>query len=222
MSRIGNKIKQVRLEAKLSQKQLAKKIGASENFIKDVELGRKVVNQSVMDRISKVLGKDLNDITMSFEEQALEEGKQEKIGKTAPIEKVKDVWNDAFSSVLKTVPVYGYDMNKALEGRKMPIIGNKIEGYSKDKVLFLKVEDDDMIGFRMAKGDIAFAHITHEIQNNSICLIEYNGEKIIRQIKKLDNSKLLLISNRGSLRTDTVGIKDIKVLAKLDRVEIKL
>ncbi|MEL7597913.1 MAG: S24 family peptidase, partial [Clostridiaceae bacterium] len=75
---------------------------------------------------------------------------------------------------------------------------------------------------RISKGDIAFAHITHEVQNNSICLIEYNGERKIRQIKKLDNTKLLLVSNKGSLRTETVGIKEIKVLVKLDRVEIKL
>lgn len=222
MSRIGDKIKEVRLSSKLTEKQLAKKLGVAESFIKDVELGRKVANESLINRISKILGKDLNDITMSFEEQALEEGKQEKKGVSAPVEKVKDVWNDAFSSVLKTVPVYGYDMSKALEGRKMPIMDNKIEGHSKDKVLFLQIEDDDMMGFRISKGDIAFAHITHEVQNNSICLIEYNGERKIRQIKKLDNTKLLLVSNKGSLRTETVGIKEIKVLVKLDRVEIKL
>lgn len=222
MSRIGDKIKEVRLASKLTEKQLAKKLGVAESFIKDVELGRKVANESIINRISKILGKDLNDITMSFEEQALEEGKQEKKGKNAPVEKIKDVWNDAFSSVLKTVPVYGYAMSKVLEGRKMPIMDNKIEGYSKDKVLFLKIEDDDMIGFRISKEDIAFAHITHEIQNNSICLIEYNGERKIRQVKKLDNTKLLLVSNKGSLRTETVGVKEIKVLVKLDRLEIKL
>lgn len=222
MSRIGDKIKNARETSKVTQKQLAKKIGVSEGFIKDIELGRKIINEDIMKRISKVLGKDLNDITMSFEEEVLKEAKEEKLGKKHSIEKVKDIWNDAFGSVLKTVPVYGYDLNKALKTRKMPIINNKIEGYGKDKVLFLNIENDDMIGLRMAKGDVAFGYITHEIENDSICLIEHNDKRVIRQIKKLDSNKLLLISNGGSLRTETVTPKEIKVLVKLLKLEIKL
>ncbi|MFU0825653.1 S24 family peptidase [Clostridium sp.] len=225
MSRVGSKIREARLNLKMTEKQLAKKLGVSEGFIKEVESGRKVVNESVMDKISKVLGKDFNDITMSFEAETFEEVIDEKKGKREnkkTVEEVNDVWNDAFSSVLKAVPIYGYDMNKALALRQMPVINNKIEGHSKDKVLFLQIEDDDMIGYRISKGDIAFGHITHEIENNAICLIERGDKRYIRQIKKLDSSKLLLISNSSTLRTETVGIKDIKVLVRLDRVEIAL
>lgn len=220
MSRVGIKIKEARLSSGMTEKQLAKKIGVSESFIKEVESGKKVVNESVMGKISKVLDKDLNDITMSFETEVF--AKEEMVEPKKTIEKVNDVWNDAFSSVLKTVPIYGYDLNKVLGGRQMPIMNNKIEGYAKDKVLFLEIEDDDMVGYRIAKGDIAFGHIIHEIENNSICLIEKSGERYIRQIKKLDSTKLLLISNKGSVRTETVGVKEIKVLMKLERVEIKL
>lgn len=220
MSRVGIKIKEARLSTGMTEKQLAKKIGVSESFIKEVESGRKVINESVMEKISKVLDKDLNDITMSFETEIF--AKEEIVEPKKTIEKVNDVWNDAFSSVLKTVPIYGYDLNKVLGGRQMPIMNNKIEGHAKDKVLFLEIEDDDMVGYRIAKGDIAFGHIVHEVENNSICLIEKSGERYIRQIKKLDSTKLLLISNRGSVRTETVGVKEIKVLMKLERVEIKL
>ncbi|MEA4826692.1 MAG: helix-turn-helix transcriptional regulator [Clostridium sp.] len=220
MSRVGIKIKEARLSTGMTEKQLAKKIGVSESFIKEVESGRKVINESVMEKISKVLDKDLNDITMSFEAEIF--AKEEIVEPKKTIEKVNDVWNDAFSSVLKTVPIYGYDLNKVLGGRQMPIMNNKIEGHAKDKVLFLEIEDDDMVGYRIAKGDIAFGHIVHEVENNSICLIEKSGERYVRQIKKLDSTKLLLISNRGSVRTETVGVKEIKVLMKLERVEIKL
>ncbi|KYH29586.1 MULTISPECIES: helix-turn-helix transcriptional regulator [Clostridium] len=225
MSRVGSKIKDARLSLKMTEKQLAKKLGVSEGFIKEVESGRRVINESIMNKISKVLGKDFNDITMSFEAETFEEAidkKEEKRENKKNVEAVNDIWNDAFSSVLKSVPVYGYDMNKALALRKMPVINNKIEGYSKDKVLFLQIEDDDMIGYRISKGDIAFGHITHEIENNAICLIERGNKRYVRQIKKLDSSKLLLISNSSTLRTETVGIKDIKVLVRLDRVEITL
>lgn len=45
---------------------------------------------------------------------------------------------------------------------------------------------------------------------------------MIRQIKKLDGNKILLISNKGSISTETVNSKEIKLLAKLDLLEIKL
>lgn len=186
-----------------------------------------------MDRISKILGKDINDISMVTDEELKEEKvKDEKSfldrtnfkngSKEKQKEEVKDIWNDAFGSVLKNVPGFRYDLKDVIFKRQMPLVSNKVEGHAQDKVLFLQIQNDDMVGFRIAQNDIAFAHITHEIENNSICLIEYNSERVIRQIKKLDSSKVLLISNKGTVRTETVYIKDINVIAKLDWVEIKL
>jgi transcriptional regulator with XRE-family HTH domain len=222
MSRVGENIKNTRNSIGMSQKQLAKKLGVAESFINEVESGRKIANQSLIDRLSKVLGKDINDITMSFEEEVYKEEKTQKFSSEPKKESVKEVWSEAFGSVLKNVPVYRYSLDKAISWKQLPLINNKVEGYAQDKVLYLEIEDDDMIGFRIGSGDLGFAHITHEIQNNTICLIDYNNGKAIRQIRKLDNNKLLLISNKGSLRTETVDSKDIKVLAKLDRIEIKL
>ena len=44
----------------------------------------------------------------------------------------------------------------------------------------------------------------------------------IRQIKSLGNSKLLLVSNGGALMTETVESKEIAVIAKIERIEIRL
>lgn len=222
MSRVGENIKNTRNSLGMSQKQLAKKLGVAESFINEVETGRKIANQSLIDRLSKVLGKDINDITMSFEEEVYKEEKTQKFSSEPKKESVKEVWSEAFGSVLKNVPVYRYSLDKAISWKQLPLINNKVEGYAQDKVLYLEIEDDDMIGFRIGSGDLGFAHITHEIENNTICLIDYNNGRAIRQIRKLDNNKLLLISNRGSLRTETVDSKDIKVLVKLHTIEIKL
>lgn len=227
MSRVGENIKRLRNEAGLTQKALAKKLGVAESFINEVEVGRKVVNEALINRISKVLGKEINDIGMSVEEQVSTEVEVpvravKSEVKAKRVEEVQEVWSSAFSSVLRQVPVYNYTMTKVLASRLLPVQNNKIEGRAQDKVFYLEIEDDNMIGNRIAKGDIAFAHQTTEVENNAVCLIEYNGERTVRQLKKLDNSKVLLISNRGSLRTETVSIKDLKVIAKLDRVEIKL
>jgi transcriptional regulator with XRE-family HTH domain len=234
MSRAGEKLQSIRTQLGLSQKQLAKKLGVAENFINEVEQGRKILNEAFMNKLSKLTGKDINDITMSIEEEADREQvniKAETVrvnkinGAKKPnreLPQINDVWSDALSSVLKTVSIYKYDLKEVAGSRQLPVVSNKIDGYALDKVLYLLIEEDDMIGFRIAKGDIAFAHLTHEVENNAICLLEINGERVIRQIKKLDNSKVLLISNKGSLRTETAFIKDINVIARLDRVEIKL
>lgn len=226
MSRIGENIKKAREKKGLSQKQLAKKLGVAENYINEVEAGKKVIGENLITRVTKILGQEMNDITMSFEEEAFREEKTNAIPNiiTKPNKKqeVNEVWSEAFGSVLKDVPVYKYDLNEVLYVKQLPVVSNKVEGHSVEKVLFIEIQDDDMIGFRMAKGDIAFGYITSEIENNSICLIEHNSERVIREVKKLDNTKLLLISNKGTIKTETVTPKDIKVLAKLTRLEIKL
>ena len=231
MSRLGEVVQKVRIEAKISQKQLAKKLGVAESFIVEVESGRKVVNEALISRISKVLGRDLNDLSMPFEEESFKQEqvlvKESQSLKKPKLENVKDVWSDAFGSVFKTVPIYSYNLKDVQGIKQLPIISNKIEGYAQDKVLYLKIEEEDMIGFRIAQGDIAFGHITSEIENNSICLVEYkaaeySAQRAIRQIRKLDATKLLLISNKGSVKTETINVKDINVLVKLDRLEIKL
>ncbi|WP_446898077.1 helix-turn-helix domain-containing protein [Clostridium sp. LBM24168] len=223
MSRVGEKIKAARQGKGMSQKQLAKKLGVSESFINDVEIGRKIANQSIIDRLSKVLGKEMNDITMSFEEEIYKkEDNKIKYSVLADKKKVNEVWSDAFSDVLKNVPVYNYSLNGPIGFKKLPVIGNKIEGYPKDKVIYINIEEDDMIGFRIQKGDIALGHLTQQIDNNGIFLLEYKDKRAIRQIKKLDNSKVLLVSNKGSLRTETAEIKNLKTILKLDRLEIRL
>jgi transcriptional regulator with XRE-family HTH domain len=221
MSRVGDRIKQVRESKGISQKQLAKKIGVADSFINEVEIGRKVLNEKFLEKISKVLGEEIEDTSISFHSEEYVEEKKPKLERPSQ-EKVNEVWNDAFGSVLKNVAIYKYDLDKSTGIKQMPIISNKVEGYAQDKVVFLEIENDDMIGFRICSGDIAFAHLTHEIENNAFSLVDYNGERVLRQIKKLDGNKVLLISNRGSLKTDTVNNKEIKVIARLDRVEFKL
>ena len=221
MSRVGNRIKEVRESKAISQKQLGKKIGVSEKFINEVEMGKKIINEKFLEKISKILGEEIEDTSVSFQADEYVEERKPKLERPST-GKVNEVWNDAFSSVLKDVSIYKYDLAKDIGVKQMPIISNKVEGYAQDKVLFLEIENDDMLGFRICKGDIAFAHLTHEIENNAISLVDYNGERVLRQIKKLDSNKILLISNRVSLRTDTVKHTDIKIIAKLDRVEFKV
>lgn len=230
MSSVGERIKAARNLKGFTQKQLAKKLGVSESYINDVECGRKVVEEKFIERAGKVLGGGLEEMTTLFDNIAIDEKKKEEnkprgyaaVKATKPKGEVNDLWNDAFSSVLRSVGIYNYDLNKPLGKKELPVMSNKIEGYSQDKVIYLKIENDDLLGFRICQGDLAFANLTTEIENNKIHLIEVNGERVLRQLKKLDSNKILMISNKNMVRTETAHPKDIKVIAKLNRLEIEL
>ena len=229
MSRVGEKIKEARTKAGLTQKALGKKLGVSDKFINEVEMGRRVAQEGFIERAAKILNTDLNDISMVVTDEALMEerkitevAKKEKkinakiLGETSP------VWTDAFSSVMKKVIIYDYSLKKELGSKELPIYSNKVEGYPADKVLYIKVEDNSMSGFRMMKDDIVFGHLVKEVSNNGMFLIEYDNKRVIRQIKSLGGQKLLLIGNDGSAKTETIQVKEAKILAKLERLEIQL
>lgn len=222
MSRVGENIKQAREKSGMTVKALAKKLGVAEKYLNEVEIGRKVAPESFIDKAAKVLKADLNDISMVVTDEALMEEK--KMLKEIPKRNIEssEVWTDAFSSVLRSVPIYNYSLSNKKGSKEMPVHSNKIENYPQDKVFYLEIEDDEMNGFRMLKGDIAFAHSVKEVSNNGFFLIDYKGKRKIRQVKVLGNSKVLLVSNPGSLLTETMDLKEIDVIAKVERVEITL
>ena len=223
MSRVGERIKEAREKSGMTQKALAKKLGVAEKFVNEVETGRKIINESLISKVSKVLNTDLNDINMVVTDEELQkELKAEKqVRQTKPAE-VNEVWNQAFGSVLKNVPIYDYSLAQVKGYKQLATASNKIDGHTANKVFYLKIENNDMTGYRIQENVLALCYTIKEIENNSICLVEFNGKRVIRQIKKLDNVKALLISNNGSMRTETANIKEIKAIAKLYRIEFDL
>lgn len=223
MSRVGERIKEAREKSGMTQKALAKKLGVAEKFVNEVEAGRKIINESLISKVSKVLNTDLNDINMVVTDEELQkELKAEKqVRQTKPAE-VNEVWNQAFGSVLKNVPIYDYSLTQVKGYKQLATASNKIDGHTANKVFYLRIENNDMTGYRIQENDLALSYSIKEIENNSICLVEFNGKRVIRQIKKLDNVKALLISNNGSMRTETANIKEIKAIAKLYRIEFDL
>lgn len=226
-NRVGEKIKEVRLSQGLTQKALGKKLGVNDKFINDVELGRKIINEALISKISKVLKVDLNDVSMlatdaELEKEKSEIKKQEEVKYQKPKTEVNEMWSQAFGSNLKNVPIYNYALNKVLGHRQLPMSSSKIDGHASDKVFYIQIEENDMTGFRIQKGDIALCYSIKEIENNTIALVEHKGKRVVRQIKKLDNSKVLLVSNGGSMMTETAVIKELTPIATLYRIEFNL
>ena len=141
MSRVGEKIKEARLKSGMTQKALGKKLGVADKYINDIELGRKVALESFIDKAAKILKTDLNDISMVVTDEALQE-ERKSLRETSfnnynkkPEKEKDEVWTNAFSSVLKNVPIYDYALKNSKGYKEMPIHSNKIEGYTQDKVL---------------------------------------------------------------------------------------
>lgn len=224
MSRVGERIKEARLKSGMTQKVLAKRLGVAEKYINEVEMGRRVVQESFIDKAAKILNADLNDVSMVVTDEALMDERKSLESSKKKNTKIEttDIWNDAFASVLKSVPIYDYPLNNLKGKKELPVHSNKVEGHPQDKVLYLEVQDNEMSGFRMLEGDLVFGYLVKEVSNNGIFLIEHKGKRKIRQIKSLGNSKILLVSNGGALMTETVEVKEIEVIAKLERIEIKL
>jgi len=222
MSRMGSEISRLRKEAGMTQKQLAKLVGVTERFVEEVETGKKVLNSELIVRVSKALRQEVGKLDLYDEEEVSRRPEPDKNVKKVIEKPVQAIWTDALSGVIMAVPVYDCKMENAVGSKQLPIISNKIEGFQKDKVFYLTVGDNEMSGFRLTRGDMVLACSMQEIEKDAIYFIEQNGRRSIRQIKKLDQDKLLLVSNSGSIMTETASKKDVKIIAKLIRLEIML
>lgn len=216
MNRIGKRIEEARNRSSISVKELAKKLGVSPNYIMDIEMGKKIISEDMIKRIEKLLNVSLNEEL--YDEVA------------EPVENIKEYENlpvnkeieEAFSNILKKVPVCDVNFKEIYEYKMLPIIDKKIEGYNAEKIVFIKAPDDSMRGFRILKGDRIMLFKTSEIENNSICLIEIDKKRVIRQLKRLDANKVLIISHGNDLKTETFDVKSFTIIGKCLKLEIDL
>lgn len=222
MNRLAVKIKEARIKAGLTEKQLAKKCGLSVSYIIQIESGKKIVNESVADKILKSLG--------TKEEFVKEERVIEKPKKAKPAPKPQgtipvtpnQTWADALAGVIKKYPIYELSTNKIVDYKELPIISKKIEGHHPDKVMFVKSSNNDMEAFRIKKDDVLTVSITKDIQNHRIYLLEMSGKKMIRQLAKEVNKKVKLSKCANDNSAVTVDMNKIKVLGKIIKNEFSI
>lgn len=229
MARVGEELKKSRLEANMSMKQVAKKLGVSESFVNEVELGRRIVNEDLIKRFSKVFNKKIGSMGLgSLEESAQSESferTKEIIKKevyVAPKTPVNELWNQAFGENIKNVPIFGYDMKNPLGHQSHVVEKKKIDGYPMDKVVMLKVENDDLKGYRIRKGDLVSGVEAKEIQGTQMMLLSYKGKNLLRKIRNLNNGNVELLTFNETQRSEIVPLKEVTILLKLYKVEIRL
>lgn len=163
MSRLGDAIRKARLNAKMTEKALGRKCGMAERVIKDIESGRRIVSDDQAQRILKLLGAD-SPVSTELEVAAEPEVKLRPRPRAyimpaaevaaeaqGAVDASTDAWLDALGGVVRRVPVMGPD-GVVVDHVLTPIIGGKIEGGAPDRVLYFRVPDDSLRGFRIHAG----------------------------------------------------------------------
>lgn len=225
MSTIANKIREERLKAKMTEKQLAKKVGLSANYIKDIESNKKIINEKLAEKILAVFGNKSGLDAFYNEPQP-----EVPVTKVIVKEEVKEVfynvkpnaqWGDALANIIKKFPIYEMKNNKVVGNKELPILNKKIDGFAWEKLLFLKVSEVDFENFRIEEGDLVWVHLLNDIPSNGMYVIELNGKKIIRKIKKAGKSIELFKGVKGE-KALSVELKKVKIIGKCVKVEFEI
>ncbi|MBQ8618778.1 MAG: helix-turn-helix domain-containing protein [Clostridia bacterium] len=241
MSRLGDLILLERTRQKLTRKQVARKCGVSEGYIKDVEEGRRIIQDDQARRILRTLGTgqrseadfSLDEIAATVDLSTFAPAKAapapvqakpaepQPAPKTQTKEEQSGIWLDALSSVLRPVPVMNAGWIQ-VSRRMVPIQDGKIEGAKPDKVVYFLAPDDSMRAMRIEKGDLVLVVPQNLPIDGAIMLVEYGAHRCLRRIKLLGSGNILLQSGDRDLGTESVHISDIKLVGKAVRVEIAL
>ena len=243
MSRLGDLILLERTRQKLTRKQVARKCGVAESYLKDVEEGRRIIQDDQARRILRTLGTSqrneaefsLDEIAATVDLTTLAPARPaaEPVAQPAPrqnaqpeakprsAEEQSGIWLDALSSVLRPVPVMNAGWIQ-VSRRMVPIQDGKIEGAKPDKVVYFLAPDDSMRAMRIEKGDLVLIVPQTLPVDGAIMLVEYGAHRCLRRVKLLGNSNILLQSGDRELGAESVHISDIKFVGRAVRVEIAL
>lgn len=225
VNRLAVKIKEARLKAKITEKQLAKKCGLSEAYIIQIESGKKVINEKAAENILNALGEKLEsiyDIPESQEKPVKpKEVKEEKKEVFNPIEPT-DQWAGALANIIKKFPIYDIASNNIVGYKELPVMSKKIEGYHWEKLMFFQASNDELEGLRIKKNDVIMVCLTSEIHNNSIYIIELNKKRIIRQLRKEQNNRVIISDGGRGDSPITSDLSKIKIIGRCVKAEIVL
>lgn len=229
MNRLAEQIKKARLQAKLSEKALAKKCGVSESYLRDIESGRKVIKEDIAENILKKLGKSMDFMSMPEEISKEDPGNQSVRKKETAKEELQNydlkptgAWQKALGNLVKTYPVQRMDNRKMVGEKSLPLMGNKVEGYHPDKLFFIEVTDNSLQGFRIKKGDVVMILDTQEIENGAFYLIHVEKGRLIRKLRKDGSGKVALFQGLEGESGVTKKKDQLKVIGKCIKVEFSL
>ena len=227
MSRLGDMIKQERLRAGWSHKQLAKKSGVSEKFLVEVEAGTRIIADTQATRILKVLGKT-SEFIADFEGKADGVPTPEPVRaapRPAPAAKKPaaptDAWVNALGGLMRAVPVRDA-AGRDVDSRILPVQSGRIEGVVAEKVFYLVAPDDSMMGYRIRKGDRVLILPATVLVDNAVLLFQSEGLYYLRKVKIQDGGRVLLQWYDYEPHSEVVPAKQLTLVGRARRVEFEI
>lgn len=235
MSRVGENIKTVREKSGLSTKALAKKMGVSEGFLVEVEQGRRVVNEAMIQRFSTILGRNVSELGLdSFESAVFKEEKEElrksrvkeeplrRTDKPAAPAVKNDLWDQAFGSNLKNVPIYAPAFDQPAGQRLYPVEAGKIHGIPAEKASLIRAANNELAGYGIYKNSLLLGSPVKGLTQDGFYLVSLHGQNLIRRVRLLGNANVLLLRREEQEITQTVPLKDVKPILQFTLVETPL
>ena len=229
MSRLGDAIRSARIAAKMSEKQLGRKCGMAENVIKDIESGRRIIADDQAQRILKLLGANTalsTELDVAAEPEVklrprprayVMPANDVPASQQKAVDESTDAWLDALGGVVKRVPVMD-EKGIVIDHVLTPIIGGKIEGGAPDKVLYFRMPDDALRGFRVHAGDLLLTIPENRAQDNQLMLVEYKGRRMVRKLLKMDGMRIQMQAFDREFEAVTAPQPEVKVLGRCIRL----
>lgn len=230
MSDLGKMIQTARVKKGLTAKQLAKQCGVAETNIVDIEAGRKIANEALLQRFTKILEVKLNTDFADLAECAPQDQQTADKTKTSHIVhknqviqgKPSEQWELAFGNVMRKLPVHDLNTWQITDYRLQPVINNKIDGFAPDKVVFVKVKGDTLQSLGIKEGDLLKVVLLREILHNGVHILRIGGKLCIRRVRKVDGDKVLLMDFDRDSKTEIRALKEMEVVGRCLSAEIML
>jgi len=237
MSVIGINIKNTRTKKNISLKELARKSGVTEQYLADIESGKKVPNHQVIETISKALGIGIDLLEPSYFSQYFEEDDDKKISKPGKENNIEDkhvehdnTISSALSKAVRKIPVIDkitsaneFPSKKDIVDYKYePVFQNKGLNVSGEEFVYYIVQDDSMSNSRILKGDLALIFITDSIRNGDIVLLKDMNKTYLRRIAFLDSDNIIIYGDNYEYEPLILNSKTINIIGKAVRIEFKI
>lgn len=227
MNPIAQKIKESRLKANMSEKDLAKKCGVAPSYIIQIESGKKIVNEKTAENILAVFGEkvgfDFQDQISDEREPVQTVEKKKEVAKPSFYEvEPNDQWAGALANLIKKFSITEVTSKKVVGYKELPILGKKVEGIAWERVLFVKAIDDELESVRIRKGDVLMIHEMKEVQGKGIYLIEMNQKRMLRVVYKESGNKLIIGMGKKDNSEQSSEASQVKIIGKCVRVEFEL
>ena len=195
MSRLGDQIRQVRIQKGIDRKKLAKKAGIADKVLQEVEEGRRIPTDDQAARILKLLGAK-NDLSEAFSPAVGVNGEDvpvspaprpvRKAAKPAPAPsqvQPNEQWGHALAGLMHDVPVLNI-RGEQVAKRTFVLEKGRIYGQEPGEVLYLQMPDDLLAKDGIHEKDLLFMVRDTTPRVNTLCWVRIGSHDVIGRLKK--------------------------------------